>query len=184
MAEEKRRRFATGPAMKSPLPALAVLAGCIAVALSQAWVALERWREVGIEGGEAAARLFFAAVFAAAAFGIVVALLERRNGRVLLDDTGITVKSWRGRTLTVLWEDAQSIEMVLPTGDDPELPFHWISLVDNSGSRRRLAGGPWSENLQMREARRLIVRRLGLSTGSAQDFRLAKLFPATRRRWS
>ena len=125
-----------------------------------------------------------AAICTAAAFGVVVALLERRNGRVLLDDSRITIRSWRGRERTVEWDEVEAIDLTVPEGDEPELPFHWLTARTPDGGRIRLAGGPWPESVELRRLRREIVTRLGSSGGSAREFRPGRLLSATRQCWS
>ncbi len=183
MSAGEGQSFSTGPAMVRPAPAMILLVACVALAASQGWIAAVRWTE-GAARGEPFGRAFFAAICTAAAFGVAVALLERRNGRVLLDDSRITIRSWRGRERTVEWDEVEAIDLTVPEGDEPELPFHWLTARTPDGGRIRLAGGPWPESVELRRLRREIVTRLGSSGGSAREFRPGRLLSATRQCWS
>lgn len=183
MYADEGQSFSTGPTMVRPAPAMILLVACVALAASQWWIAAVRWTE-GAAGGEPFGRAFFAAIFTAAAFGILVALLEQRSAAVLLSDTGITIRSWRGRERTVEWDEVEAIDLIVPEGDEPELPFHWLTARTLDGGRIRLAGGPWPESVEVRRLRREIVTRLGLAESEPRRLRVALVLPAERRSWS
>lgn len=185
MSGDEAQSFHTGPSMLHPWLAVVLAAGCGTLAGTQWWIATRQLPRAGFEiSGEVAARALFASVFTVAAFGIVIALLERRRAAVLLSDTGITIRSWRGTERAVPWREVEAVDLIVPEGNDPELRFHWLTLRARDVEIVRLAGGPWPESVEVRRLRRAIVNRLDLLEDEPRRLRLALVLPAQRRRWS
>lgn len=184
MTKDQEQSFDTGPTMLNPIFAFALLVACGALAVSQWWVATQRWADQGAMTGEPVARILFAAVFTAAAFGIGFALLERVNAAVILGDRAVTIRSWRGEKQAIPWEEVTSVALVTPAGDQPDLPFHWLSIDTSDGRTLRLAGGPWPETVEVRDLRRKLTARLPLRRRDATSTRWLLLLPAERVTWS
>lgn len=184
MSDDREQSFNTGPSMLNRKLAIVLLVACATLALSQWWVAANRWSAQGTTTGEPLARMLFAAVFTAAAIGVAYALLERMNATVILSDDAVIVHSWRGKQQEVPWEEITSISLLAPAGDEPELPFHWLTARTVEGGKIRLAGGPWPESIEVRSLRRELTARLGFERQPPTARRWLLMLPAQRVTWS
>ncbi len=185
MPPDDTRSFETGPRMLNPVFGIVLTVPCLLLAATQIWfVAGHISGARSLAPHEPTARGVFAAVFILAAFGIIVAMLEQRNGRVNLDDDGLTVCCWTGCQTRVQWSAVASVGHLRTDADEAGLPFHWLFLTTRDGRSVRLAGGPWPEPEGVHLLRRELVDRLGLEERETEKTRWAFLFPAQRTEWS
>ena len=185
MLPDDQQSFPTGPRMINPAFGIVLTAACLMLAGAQIWaVAGHIAGNRSLAAQEPAARAIFAAVFLIAAFGIIVALLEYRNARVLLDDEALIACCWTGCKTPVALEDISSLSYIHTDDEKTDVAFHWLYLTTTGGRSVRLAGGPWPAPRTVPLLRHELIDRLDLRETETEEIRWALLFPATRTRWS
>lgn len=177
--------FETGPRMINSAFGIVLTVACLLLAAAQVWIVAGHISGArSLAAHEPTARGVFAAVFILAAFGITVALLEQRNGRVHLDDDGLTVCCWTGCRTRAQWDSVVSIAYLRTDPDDSGIPFHWLSLTTRDGRSVRLAGGPWPPSQGVDLLRHELADRLDLQEQEAETTRWALIVPAQRTEWA
>jgi hypothetical protein len=185
MTPDDTRSFHTGPRMINPAFGIVLTVACLLLAAAQIWIVAGHISgSRSLAAHEPAARAVFAAVFITAGFGIVVAVLEQRNGRVHIDDHGLTVCRWTGCRTRLQWNSVASIGYLCTDADEAGIPFHWLSLTTRDDRSVRLAGGPWPASQRVDLLRHELVDRLNLEEQKTDITRWALIFPAQRTEWS
>ena len=184
MSAEDEQQFDTGPHMIDRRLGIALVVACALLAASQIWAVARHYLGARpLEAYEPAARLVFGIVFVLATIGVTLALLEQRNARAILDDTGIRVRSCLGSETHVGWDEIEEVVFTQQDEQRPDLPFHWLSVITRHGRSIRLAGGPWQQTRGVQLLRHKIVDRLGLEEHEAREIRWALLLKGMRTRW-
>ncbi len=181
---EERRHFRTGPLMIQPALGIVLLVASLALAASRAWPVIAHFTDArALAANEPAARIAFAAVFVLAAAGIAIAMLERRNAAVDLDDDGLCVRSWWGARRRLAWDQIDAVILLRQAADEGDLPFHRLSVRVRSGRTVRLAGGPWPETPEVIGLRRKLLRKLKFAHEGVTPARWRLIFEARRATW-
>jgi len=185
MPSHERQTFETGPRMIRPTFGVFLAVACVGLAAAQIWAVGRHYSgSHTLAAHEPAARSIFAAVFIIAAFGAVIALLEHRNGRVILTDDSITACCWTGCRTTLPLDQVASVGYLTTDTDQTDFAFHWLYLTTRDGDAVRLAGGPWAAPQSVSLLRHELKDRLELEHEGTEQMRWALLFPATRTRWA
>ena len=177
--------FRTGPLMIRPALGIVLIAGSLALAASQAWRVIQHFSGTrALAPNEPVARLVVVAIFVVAAAGIAIAMLERRNAAVDLDDDGLTVQRWWGGTRRLVSDEIEAIILLRPAAKEGDLPFHRLALRLVNGRTVRIAGGPWPEGPEVLRLRRKLIGRIGLAGQNAAPARWCLIFGAERVTWT
>ncbi|MBD3291330.1 MAG: hypothetical protein GF393_00280 [Armatimonadia bacterium] len=179
------RQFDTGPRMIDPRFGMGLALACMALAATQAWTVARHYLGAGhLDAQEPAARILFGVVFLLGAVGVTVALLEQRNATVTLDDDGIVVRSCCSRQRRVRWDEIEEVVFTRHDDEATDVPFHWLHVIAEDGSKVRLAGGPWQQTRAVQMLRHEVIDRLDLKEQATESTRWALLFKGMRNRWA
>lgn len=185
MPAENLRQFETGPRAMNPTLGIVLAMTCFVLAAAQTWTVARHYLGARhLDAREPPARILFGAVFLLAAAGVTAALLERRDGRVTLDDEGIATRSCCRAERHVRWDEIEEVVFSQHDEKATDIPFHWLHVITGAGRQVRLAGGPWQQPRPVQMLRHEIIDRLDLKERETEPIRWALLFKGTRHRWA